>query len=349
MNGEFSAEADIKRSRRKTREKILPIRNSKFNMAEHTHDDHYHAPGLQHQFDDMKQQVDSVTIGMWAFLAQEIMFFGGMFTAYLVFRSRYPMAFAAGSNYLDAFLGGLNTLVLIVSSLTMALTVYYAQKSKRNLQVLMIILTMMFGTTFLVVKYFEYADKYEHGLVPVAGWNKVVGETGTDADLEEESEITPEKESLPTPTDAGGVKAEKANPNGEFHISQKDIELVKLAEREGYLTESEKIGYFRDVQFGADGKVASFGEIDVEKYTGKVKIFFWIYFVMTGLHALHMIIGLGIMLWLLYKAWLNTFSAEYYTPVEISGLYWHFVDIVWIFLFPLLYLLGRHFLAGGGH
>ena len=98
-------------------------------MAEHTHD-HDHPPGLQHQFDDMGQQVDSVTVGMWAFLVQEIMFFGGLFTAYLVFRSKYPMAFAAGSNELDAFWGFVNTLVLIVSSLTMALGVYFAQKGQ---------------------------------------------------------------------------------------------------------------------------------------------------------------------------------------------------------------------------
>src|SRR5678816_3410266 len=97
---------------------------------------HYHEPGLQHQFEDMDQQEESVSIGMWMFLVQEIMFFGGLFSAYLVFRSKYPMAFAAGSNHLDAFWGGLNTLVLIVSSLTMALTVYYAQKGNRNLSLI---------------------------------------------------------------------------------------------------------------------------------------------------------------------------------------------------------------------
>src|SRR5688500_12648846 len=134
-------------------------------MSSHadTHD-HAHAPGLQHQFEDMKQQEESVSIGMWMFLVQEIMFFGGLFSAYLVYRSRFPMAFAAGSNHLDAFWGGLNTLVLIVSSLTMALTVYYAQKGNRTMQMAMIVLTMIFGTTFLGVKVIEYRDKYEHGL-----------------------------------------------------------------------------------------------------------------------------------------------------------------------------------------
>jgi cytochrome c oxidase subunit 3 len=121
-----------------------------------SHDDtghfHYHEPGLQHQFEDMDQQEESVSIGMWMFLVQEIMFFGGLFSAYLVYRWKFPMAFAAGSNHLDAFWGGLNTLVLIVSSLTMALTVYFAQKNNRKMQVVMILLTMMFGATFLGVR-----------------------------------------------------------------------------------------------------------------------------------------------------------------------------------------------------
>lgn len=311
-------------------------------MAEHTHhDDHYHQPGLQHQFDDMDQQMDSVTLGMWVFLAQEIMFFGGMFTVYLVFRSKYPMAFAAGSNHLDPFWGGLNTLVLIVSSLTMALAVFYAQKSNRNMQVLMIALTMIFGTVFLGVKAIEYSGKYQHGQIPVDGWNKRIRE----GEHKEEARLR-----LPFEVRAEAAESEEehiVNPHGKFLISDADIELVQ--KNRDILTESEKIGYFKDVKFRNDGKVETFGEIDREKLSGKIRIFFWIYFVMTGLHALHMIIGLGIMLWLLYMAWKSTYSAEFYAPVEIAGLYWHFVDIVWIFLFPLLYLLGRHFLAGGGH
>src|SRR5678815_3145057 len=140
--------------------------------AESLEHGHYHPPGLQHQFEDMPQQSESVSIAMWMFLVQEIMFFGGLFTAYMVFRYRFPMAFAAGSNHLNAFWGGLNTLVLIVSSLTMALTVYYAQKGNRNMQVILIVLTMIFGATFLGVKAIEYTDKYNHGLVPVTGLNR---------------------------------------------------------------------------------------------------------------------------------------------------------------------------------
>ena len=292
-------------------------------MSKHadTHE-HHHQPGLQHQFEDMAQQEESVSIGMWMFLVQEIMFFGGLFTAYLVFRSKYPMAFAAGSNHLDAFLGGLNTLVLIVSSLTMALTVYYAQKSNRNMQVILIALTMMFGATFLGVKAVEYTDKYNNGLVPVTGLNKKVK-----AAHGAEHAAEPEK---PCYQVTHGEEHVYVNPRGEFQWT--DCSLAKLAQDEKILTTAEKNGYFSN------------GEIDAEKFRDKVRIFFWIYFVMTGLHALHMIVGLGLMTWLGYKAFRNTYSSEYYMPVEMSGLYWHFVDIVWIFLFPLLYLLGRHFI-----
>ena len=300
-----------------------------------THE-HHHAPGLQHQFEDMKQQEESVSIGMWLFLAQEIMFFGGLFTAYLVFRSRYPMAFAAGSNHLDAFLGGLNTLVLIVSSLTMALTVYYAQKGNRNMQVILIVLTMLFGTMFLGVKAVEYNDKYNNGLVPVAGLNKKT-KAGVPAGEHKAFVLPFETVASASESTPGAPEHVYVNPHGEFQWHEYDlirhtIELQAKEPNVQHLTVAEKIGYFTS------------GQLDENKFRDKVRIFFWIYFVMTGLHALHMIIGLGLMTWLLWKAWKNTYSAEYYMPVEMSGLYWHFVDIVWIFLFPLLYLLGRHFI-----
>ena len=294
-------------------------------MSEHSHSDKfvYHEPGLQHQFEDMGQQEESVSIGMWMFLVQEIMFFGGLFTAYLVFRSRYPMAFAAGSNHLDAFWGGLNTLVLIVSSLTMALTVYYAQKSNRMMQVVMIVLTMIFGAAFLGVKAIEYTSKYNDALIPVTGLNKKYKE---DKNAHHETE----KPCWQASHGPDAAAHHPPNPAGEFQWA--DCSLVKYAQDKNLLTDAEKIGYFSN------------GNIDADKFRDKVRIFYFIYFVMTGLHALHMIVGLGLMAWLLWTAWLGHYTAEYYMPVEMSGLYWHFVDIVWIFLFPLLYLLGRHFM-----
>ena len=246
-----------------------------------THIEHH--PGLAHQFEDMEQQKEAGSIGMWVFLVQEVMFFGGLFMAYIFYRLNYPKAFAAGSNHLNVKMGAINTIVLIVSSVTMALAVYYAQRGAKNLLKLFIVLTMMFGSVFLVVKYFEYQEKYEHHLVPL---------------------------NIP------GTYEFKWDPEGETEIAH-DQTLKSLA-----------------------------SATEQQNWPRRVQSFFFIYFAMTGLHALHMIVGLGIMAWLLYGAFKGQYDEYFNSPVEIAGLYWHFVDLVWIFLFPLLYLTGRHFIAG---
>jgi cytochrome c oxidase subunit 3 len=210
------------------------------------------APYVAHHFDDAEQQHDASTLGMWLFLAQEVMFFGGLFLTYVVYRTAFPEAFHAASHELDIKLGAFNTLVLITSSLTMALSVHAAQVSKRGMLIVNLILTLVLGSVFLGVKVVEYAAKFEHHLVP--------------------------------------------GPNFHFH--------------------------------GPDPINA--------------QLFFSLYFAMTGLHALHMIIGAGLLLVLIVRSWQGMFNRYYYTPVEMVGLYWHFVDLIWIFLFPLLYLLGRH-------
>lgn len=232
----------------------------------------------------MEQQREAGSIGMWAFLIQEVMFFGGMFMAYLYFRYNYPMAFAAGSNHLNVTMGAINTVVLICSSVTMALAVYYSQTGVKMLQVVFLIITMALGSTFLVVKYFEYKDKWVHNLIPV---------------------------NMP------GTKQFQWEPEGVE--KEHDDAMRALAKPK-----------------------------ETANWPRHVESFFWIYFAMTGLHALHMIIGLGLLMWLLVDAVRGRWSPEYHGPVELVGLYWHFVDIVWIFLFPLLYLLGRHYLAAHG-
>ena len=199
------------------------------------------------------------------------------------------------------------------------------------MQVVLIVLTMFFGAVFLGVKAIEYTSKYNDALVPVAGLNKKVKEgKGT------EHVIEPEKPCWEVDhSPAAAAKHKYVNPRGEFQWT--DCSLVKLAQDGGYLTKAEKIGYFSADESGKP-------KIDSDKFRDKVRMFYFIYFVMTGLHALHMVVGLGLMTWLLWTAWKGVYNAEYYMPVEMSGLYWHFVDIVWIFLFPLLYLLGRHFM-----
>ena len=222
-------------------------------MAEHTSASlSAEATALKHQFDDLGQQKEASIFGMWIFLVTEVMFFGGMFAGYAVYRWKYHEAFVAGSNRLDLFWGATNTVVLILSSLTMALAVRAAQTNKRKALMLFLVLTMILGGVFLGIKAVEYSHKFHEHLVP--------------------------------------------GPSFEFT--------------------------------GADPQHA--------------QIYFSFYFAMTGFHALHMIIGIGIMATILWMSYQGRFSAEYYNPVEVSGLYWHFVDIVWIFLFPLLYLIGHH-------
>jgi cytochrome c oxidase subunit 3 len=207
---------------------------------------------VAHQFDDAVQQHESATLGMWVFLVTEIMFFGGMFTAYVVYRGLFPEAFAHTSNHLDVWAGTTNTAVLIASSLTMALAVHGAQTGRRQGTTATLVATMALGLVFLGIKSWEYAHKFHEGLVP-------------------------------------GPRFAYAGP---------------------------------DVR--------------------PTEVFLSLYFAMTGFHALHMVIGIGLLAWLVAANLRGRFGPEYYTPVEMGGLYWHFVDIVWIFLFPLLYLIGRH-------
>ena len=215
-----------------------------------------HHPYLQHHFDDMAQQAEASTLGMWVFLVTEIMFFGGLFMAYLLYRYRSPIGFQEASHHLNIAWGTLNTAVLILSSLTMALAVRAAQTGQsRGTQVRFLVITMTLGLVFLGVKYIEYSEKFRDHIVP-----------------------------------------------GPY--------------------------------FQWEGM-----------YPKPAEQFYSLYFAMTGLHALHMIVGVGIMTVITIMAWRRTFDSDYYTPVEVAGLYWHFVDIVWIFLFPLLYLIGRHYHA----
>ena len=189
---------------------------------------------------------------MWVFLVTEIMFFGGLFAAYTVYRWMYPDAFAAASHETDLGWGAINTVVLLGSSLTMALAVYFAQIGKRRALVTFVLLTILLGVVFLGIKGAEYHHKYVDHLIPGAGF-----------------------------------------------------------------------------QFEA-------------QFQKHAQLFFLFYFIMTGMHALHMVVGIGLLAVLAARAWYGQFSPEYFFPVEVTGLYWHFVDIVWIFLFPLLYLIDRH-------
>lgn len=216
---------------------------------EHASDEATH---LRHHFATSAQQMDASMLGMWTFLITEVLFFGGMFAAYAVYRNMYPAAFASTSRYMDVILGGTNTAVLICSSLTMVMAVRAAQLSRRKDLIRYLILTMIFGTAFLVIKGFEYHSKWVEHLIPGPGF-----------------------------------------------------------------------------------------EYEPKQYVHNAQILFFLYFCMTGMHAIHMIVGIGLLTYLLIQSLRNVFNEQYYAPVEMIGLYWHFVDVVWIFLFPLLYLIGH--------
>lgn len=211
------------------------------------HDD---AP-VAHHFEDIGQQREAATLGMWLFLAQEVMFFGGLFGAYTVYRYKFPEAWLVGSNHLNLPIGFGNTLVLLCSSLTMATAAHYAvaRNSKKLFNYL--VYTTILGGIFLIVKVFEYRDKYLHGLIPGIEWHEHAGD-----------------------------------PDG-------------------------------------------------------IQLFYIMYFLMSGMHALHMVIGIGILAFLLWMTKRGRFVRGDYMMVELFGYYWHFVDIVWVYLFPLLYLIDR--------
>jgi cytochrome c oxidase subunit 3 len=224
-----------------------------------------HGP-LQHHFADLKQQKAAASLGMWVFIAQEVLFFGGLFATYAVYAMKYTEAFEAGSAHLSWPVGFFNTLVLIGSSLTMAMGVHSAALGRSKRVVGWLLATILLGSIFLGVKYFEYGEKIRPCFGVGAGPGCL-------------------------------VPGERFDPS-VLHVS--------------------------------------------EAMAPQTQIFYSLYFAMTGLHALHMIVGIPIIAFIAHAAGKGRYSAEWHTPVEMVGLYWHFVDIIWIFLFPLFYLMGLH-------
>ena len=215
---------------------------------------HSSTAALAEQFDDLQQQQEASSLGMWVFLATEVMFFGGLFTAYILYRNFYLPGFEAGSRLLNVRIGALNTAILLCSSLTMALAVRAAQLGKKGALTTFLFLTLLLGLAFVAVKLgLEWRHDYLEGFAPGVHWT--------------------------------------------FH--------------------------------GPDWR--------------HIELFFVFYFFMTGIHALHMVVGVGILTALILMAGRGKFSPQRYNAVEVAGLYWHFVDIVWIFLYPLLYLIGGRY------
>jgi len=222
-------------------------------LASEVHNAHVESLALREQFDTEAQQKDASTLGMWIFLITEIMFFGGMFAAYTIYRSAYPNVFAVASSSLNVTIGAINTCVLLLSSFTMVMAVRAGQLGQKKAVIVFLIITLLFGCVFLGVKAYEWNEKFvEHHI-----------------------------------------------PGPSFRLEGTPLQ-------------------------------------------GQAQLFFSLYFAMTGLHAMHMVVGVGILSVIIWQTQKGKFSAHYFTPIDIAGLYWHFVDVVWIFLYPLLYLIDRH-------
>lgn len=222
----------------------------------HSHDPHGgghgHDPHHQHHFATMEQQFDTSKIGMWLFLATEVLLFGGLFVGFGLMQARYPREFVEAHHHLQRGFGAFNTVVLLFSSWTMVMGVLSAQTNQKKKLVVYLVLTILCACMFLGVKYFEYSHKYHDGLLP-----------------------------------------------GHYYHHEGD----EIPNSHGYAT------------------------------------FFSFYFMMTGLHGIHILAGIAILTWILIRAMKGEFSSAYYTPVDLVGLYWHLVDLIWIYLFPLFYLI----------
>ncbi len=295
------------------------------HSGDHGHHELEH-PRQMHHFDTMDQQKDASGLGMWVFLIQEIMFFGGLFIAYLVYRNRYFDGFGLASHLaLRTGLGAANTLVLIGSSLTMAMAVNSAQRGLKKHLMGYIVGTMILGSIFLGVKVIEYSEKYERREVP--GANFCFHPTGTPcANVGREEDLSDMLKRWATP--------------GGFGHPPMEAETAEVRAEPSAAGETTGTG-----EGHASGEAGVSGVPENSERARSIpgsEIYFSLYFAMTGTHALHMIVGMGIMLWLLKNARAGVYDQNYYTPIENFGLYWHFVDIVWIYLFPLLYLIDLH-------
>lgn len=263
------------------------------------HGHHASVPGLKHHFETAEQQKEAATLGMWTFLVTEIMLFGGIFMAYIVYRWAFAEVWEQAAPTLNTPLATVNTVVLLVSSLTVALGVNAAEEGRKGRLVAMLLVTIVLGFTFLFIKGYEYAEKFSHcnGYPSPMAWV-----TGSGQHAVEECLV----------------------PGRGFLFPAEGHSAGEAAPTEGAVNNAAS-GEAQGVPIG--------GRKDPHQ------LFYLLYFCATGLHAIHMIIGITIMSVITFLALRNRFSPAYFTPVEIGGLYWHLIDIIWVFLFPLFYLV----------
>jgi cytochrome c oxidase subunit 3 len=299
---------------------------------------------LHHHFDTVEQQFESDKLGMWLFLVTEILLFGGLFCAYANYRAHHPEVFIYAHKYLDKRLGGINTVVLLCSSFTMAWGVRAAQLGQRKLLVTLLALTLLGGFTFLGIKAVEYEAKWKHGLLWGARYKPHLHEdqtasassageaaAGTSAPAGTESQSAPVPPAPPAAAPAGTAAAGAANQTPQ-PVKVGGEWVVEHSKSPPAARGPSGLAYIPEVQ----QPIRPEEIVDQPK---NVQIFFSIYFAMTGLHGLHVIIGMIVISIMLVMSVKGRFGPEYFTPIDLTGLYWHLVDLIWIFLFPLLYLI----------
>jgi cytochrome c oxidase subunit 3 len=347
--------------------------------GDHGHGDHAHPKFLAHHFETPQQQFDSGKLGVWLFLTTEILLFSGLFCAYAVYRANHPEIFAFAHLYLNKWFGALNTIVLIFSSFTMAWAVRSAQVGTKKLTSLLLAITIACGGVFMVVKYFEYKEKWAHQLLPGRSYNPHVmpgatheGATQAQSAPGEHAAVGPGSDKHaeapkmdaknepagihPTEGHTGaGAAAAAAAPVVDANASVANVTAPATRKAEsGFLVEQSVIPRAATGPQGVDKR---WTESDPSRFAAhtlepqeheaigpeppNTHIFFGIYFLMTGLHGIHVLAGMALIGWVLLRNQKGDFGPDYFSPVDFVGLYWHVVDLVWIFLFPLLYLIGH--------
>ncbi len=289
--------------------------------ADHHDHGHHHHPDLAHHFDTLEQQFDAGKLGMWLFLVTEVLFFSGLFVFYTLFRTFHPALFDWGHHQLEMHWGLINTIVLIFSSVTMAWAVRCAQLNQRAGLIILLSLTILCGFAFCGVKYIEYSSKISKGMLWAGNFD------------EEKLRAYEEKK-----------RKQKAKAQEEEAAHEVKDPVADDPEAEALTPELTDEGY---EPLATAAVALSPDEVPKpKKRLGKgdpappnAGVFFSIYFTMTGLHAFHVIVGIGVLIWILVRSIRGDFSSEYYEPVDLVGLYWHLVDLIWIFLFPMLYLI----------
>ena len=305
---------------------------------DHAADDHAgHDPYVAHHFESAEQQMSSVKLGMWVFLATEILMFGGLFCGYAVWRHNEPESFQFGHQLLATNLGAINTVILICSSFTMAWGVRAAQLGQKKLLVSLLALTILGGLGFMGIKYVEYAGKFAHGTGPGVFFNEETiaahfGHGHADADAAPKPEADEANEAAKADASTGPIAPVRAGyaearPEGGSDLAPPTGPPAGLAPDFARLDDRR-----------ADAAHDGHGELTPQQVIAS-RNFVNIYFLMTGLHGVHVLVGLGLIGWLFVRALNGAFGPRRFAAVDVVGLYWHLVDLIWIFLFPLLYLI----------